>query len=486
MTAVTHEYRYKAQGPTLARFIADRSRRGFIDGPLGSGKTNASCYKCFNVMIGQLPGRDGVRRTRLAAVRNTYPDLLTTTARDWLDAYGDLGSFSQGGMEPPCHDVWFQLEDGSQVKSELFFIALDRPSHVRKLRGLQLTAAWLNEVKELSKSTLDMIDLRVGRFQPDGFPCTWYGVFGDTNKPDTDHWLYELAEETKPPGFTFFHQPGALMKVNGRWVMNPLAENVQNLPGREQYYLDGMSGKREDWIRVNLANEYGFVQDGKPIYEEYIDDVHCREFALVPGIPLHVGLDFGLTPAATISQRMRNGQWRTRFEVVTYEMGATNFARELGKFIRERCPPNEWEIAAITGDPAGNERGNDEDESTVFQILAAEKIYAKPASTNEYSIRRDAIGNTMLRLIDGEPGYLVHPDCKVLRKAHQGAYCYRRLQVAGMDRFKDAPDKNPWSHVAEAEQYGILGAGEGRVVIGKSRERNHPRPAVASGMDVTL
>jgi hypothetical protein len=34
-----------------------------------------------------------------------------------------------------------------------------------------------------------------------------------------------------------------------------------------------------------------------------------------------------------------------------------------------------------------------------------------------------------------------------------------------MERFKDAPDKNEWSHVAEAEQYGAIGAGEGRELM---------------------
>jgi hypothetical protein len=398
------------------------------------------------------------------AVRNTYPDLLTTTANDWLDLFGPLGRFTQGGMEPPLHALKFQLEDGTRVESELYFIALDRPAHIRKLRGLQITFAWLNEVKELARPILDMIDLRTGRYQPYGADPKWHGVFGDTNAPDTDHWYYTLAEEDRPEGFVFYRQPGALIRHNGQWVMNPDAENVENLPGRTFYYLDGMQGKREDWIKVNFANEYGFVKDGKPIYEEYRDDVHCRPFEFHPRWPIHIGLDFGLTPAATISQRSQFGAWRTRYELVTREMGATNFAIELGHFLREkRIMPEQ--IAAITGDPAGDQRGHDSEESSVFSILSANGIKAKPARTQDPVIRRDAIGNKMTRMIDGQPAYQVHPDCRVLRKAHQGAYCYRRMQVTGMERFKDAPDKNEWSHVAEAEQYAAIGAGEGAELL---------------------
>jgi hypothetical protein len=479
MTDVTHEIRYRAQGPTLAAYIADRTRRAFLDGPLGSGKTNASCYKAFRVMVDEEPNSHGMRLTRLAAIRNTYPDLMTTSVNDWMDSYGDLGNFVGGGREPPRHTLKFHLEDGSSVESELYFIALDRPDDVRKLRGLPLTAAWVNEFKELARATVDMTDLRVGRYWPDGRKPRWHGLFGDSNKPDTDHWYYELAEEMRPDGYAFFHQPGAVLRdgfEDGRvrWKLNPNAENLRNLvPG---YYSEGMQGKRDDWIAVNFANEYGYVREGKPVYEEYRDATHCRAFDLDRRLPLHIGLDFGHTPAATIGQRTHTGQWRTRWEVVTEQMGGTNFARVLKRFINEKCAT--FKIAAIIGDPSGEAPGEDENESTVFEILAANGIVAEPARTNEYSVRRDAVANCMTRMVEGEPGYLVHPDCKVLRKAHQGAYCFRRLQVAGMERFRDAPDKSKWSHVAEAEQYMMLGGGEGKAVIRRD-ESLRPRARVA-------
>lgn len=46
-----------------------------------------------------------------------------------------------------------------------------------------------------------------------------------------------------------------------------------------------------------------------------------------------------------------------------------------------------------------------------------------------------------------------------------GGYKYRRIQVGGDERFKDAPDKNMYSHVAEALQYLMIGAGEARTLI---------------------
>ena len=61
----------------------------------------------------------------------------------------------------------------------------------------------------------------------------------------------------------------------------------------------------------------------------------------------------------------------------------------------------------------------------------------------------------------GEPGFLLDPKVKVLRKGLAGAYCYKRVQVSGDERFKDTPDKNEYSHVADALQYCLIGGGAG-------------------------
>lgn len=454
----TVEFQYKPQGPTLEQYILSEEQRTFIMGPLGSSKTNASCWKAFRVMLNQAPNAQGVRKTRIAAVRNTYPDLMGTTIKDWLAMFDTLGKFKQGGIEPPTHYLKFALPDGTSVDAEMIFLALDREEDVKKLRGMQLTAGWLNEVKELPFAVIQMLDLRIGRFPQDVNP-TWYGIFGDTNAPDTDHWYYRLAEEDRPEGWFFLKQPGGLKRADkdAPWEENPDAENIKNLP--KQYYLKGAQGKSEDWILVNLANEYGFVKSGKPVYPDYRDTTHCREFELIKGLGLHIGLDFGLTPAAVIGQRMADGQWRWRRELVTEDTGVKRFAGELKRFLGEHFPG--WPISCITGDPAGDQRqAGDSEERTVFQLLRAEGIEASPAVTNDFALRSEAVSASLRRMIDGEPGFLIHPDCKVTRKGMQGAYAFKRVKVSGDERFRDAPDKNYASHPCEAGQYLMLGAGE--------------------------
>jgi hypothetical protein len=51
-----------------------------------------------------------------------------------------------------------------------------------------------------------------------------------------------------------------------------------------------------------------------------------------------------------------------------------------------------------------------------------------------------------------------------------GGYRYRRVQVSGTDRYHDKPEKNHFSHVAEAGQYLMLGGGEGRAIVKRTTD----------------
>ena len=168
-----------------------------------------------------------------------------------------------------------------------------------------------------------------------------------------------------------------------------------------------------------------------------------------------------------------NGQWRKHSELVTEDMGIVRFA-ELFKVHLATVYPG-FKIGTITGDPSGDARGDDE--RTTFEILAAHGVVANPARTNDPILRIEAVHAPMRRLVDGEPGMLIHPQCKVLRKGYAGGYNYKRLQVSGQERFRDVPDKNMFSHVCDADQYIMIGAGEGKALV--RREPTVGRPTVA-------
>jgi hypothetical protein len=340
------------------------------------------------------------------------------------------------------------------IRAEFLFRALDRPDDVKKLLSLELTGAWVNEAKEIPKAVIDMLQGRVGRFpaMKDGIGATWNGIIMDTNPPDTDHWWYRMFEEERPDSWEVFHQPSGLSKD---------AENVQNLP--PDYYTRLQAGHDQAWIDVFVHGKYGFVKDGKPIFPEYADTVHVlTEEPKIVTKEIYIGIDFGLTPAAVFAQRTAAGQWQLIDEIVTDDMGAVRFAEQLGQKIREQYP--KARIHAY-GDPAGEQRSQ-VDERTPFQILRSAGIPAVPAPTNDFTLRREAVAKALNTLtMQAEPRLVLSPKCKDLRKALAGGYKYKRVQVSGDERYQDKPDKNRYSHVAEALQYLMVGAGESRGLI---------------------
>jgi len=429
--------------------LDDSFFRGLM-GPFGSGKSTACIMEILRRAKDQRIGTDGKRHSRWAVIRNTYPELRTTTIKSfhqWIPP--SIGRWVDTG--PPTHHI----QEGD-LDLEVMFIALDRPDDISKLLSMELTGAWLNEAREIPKAVVDGLTGRVGRFPSVLMGgCSWSGIIADTNPPDNDHWWYKLAEEAKPEGWRFFKQPGG---------MDADAENVANLP--PNYYQRQVAGKDQDWVNVYVNANYGFVRDGKPVYPEFRDSLHVKEFDLVHGWPVYIGIDFGLTPAAVFGQRSPMGQWRWHSELVTEDMGAKRFSELLRNAMHERYQG--MTFAGITGDPAGDSRAQT-DETTPFQILRAAGVEARPAPTNDFMKRRESVASCLSRLIDGEPGLLLHPQCRALRKGMAGGYNYRRVQVSGEERYRDVPDKGQYSHVCEAGQYMLIGAGEARTLVKRDR-----------------
>jgi hypothetical protein len=267
-----------------------------------------------------------------------------------------------------------------------------------------------------------------------------------------DDWVFF----TQPPAMTELRDPEGL--VTG-YKLNPLRENAPNVT--IDYYKKIITGKSRSWVEVYVLNRLGHTADGKPVYPQYVDEKHVARDSLSVSkiLPLYVGIDFGLTPSAVIAQRLPTGRWLILKEVVAADMGIARFAPIL-RVELQRLAPGHKEVK-IYGDPAGDIRAQT-DERTPFDILRANGIVALPAPSNDIALRIDAVDACLTRFVDGQPGFLLDPDCRVLRKGFRGGYHYKRMQVSGEARYDDKPNKNKFSHVHDALQYMLLGAGEGR------------------------
>jgi hypothetical protein len=464
------DLRFATSGPVLEQYFRCRAKRHFIMGPLGSGKTFTSAMKALDICISQAPDEQGVRRTTGLVTRTNMTDLEASALKDWLELTeeklgGALGKFNWAS--PAHHTLDFDLPDGTRVASTIWFMGLDDPDGIMKVRGMPLTWAWLNETKDIPFGLVKMIFGRCGRYPQiiDGGP-TWYGLFGDTNMPHAGHWMYEFAENQRPEGWEFFKQAGGVVKVEGEWKDNPNAENLVWLP--KSYYRDQLAGSDEAFISVYLGANYGFAMSGNPVYPEYSDATHCREISAVPGLPIRIGCDWGNTPAAIFGQKLPNGAWRWLSEVVTEDFGIVRFAEEVVRHQKENYA--KLKVDGVTGDPSGEVmQGADTEERSVFQIMRAHGVEVEPAHTNDPVIRREAAAKFMKSLIDGQPGFLISPRCKTARVGLAGGFKYKKIRSEIEGSVRPKRDKNIYSHPVEAGEYMMMGAGEGRAIVRKER-----------------
>jgi hypothetical protein len=318
-----------------------------------------------------------------------------------------------------------------------------RPEHVSNLLSLELTGAWVNEAREVPWAVIKALQGRVGRFPAvrDG-GCVDPGLILDTNPPDDDSWWYKLFEVDRPDNAEIFRQP------SGR---SPQAENLPNLP--PDYYANQMKGADEDYVRVYVDGLYGYVKDGKAVFPEYNDGLHCAEVEPVKGVPIKRGWDFGLTPACVFKQMLPEGRWIVFEEICGEDLGISTFADCVLQLSAQRFAGFTFEDY---GDPAGEQRSAmtaDKAEKTCFDILKGKGIPIRTGEQNLVS-RLESVRKPLNTLREGKPQFQLHPRCTMLRKGFLGRYQYRRVKVSGSaERYHDEPEKNECSHPHDALQY---------------------------------
>jgi len=467
---------YKAL-PTAQEFHRSNAFVRGILGPVGGGKTVACIMELYTRALEQKP-HNGVRRSRWALIRNSYPELLSTTIKtfeDWIPR-----AVCPIRQSTPISGVLkVDLPDGTRVEAEFLFLALDIEDDVKKLKSLELTGAFINEASEIRESVLEMLTSRVDRYPAKNMGgTTWTGIVMDTNPPDTDHWWYRLAETEKPKGYRFWKQPPAMIRIENKegdvhYVPNDgthgiqRAENIENHNSGFDYYARMVPGKSEEWIKVYVLGQYGSIYTGKPVYAAYNDKVHCAKEELQPyrGLPLLLGWDFGLTPSCIIMQMSPKGQLRVLDELVSEDMGSDRFSRDVVKPFLTTEKYQGMHFACV-GDPAGGARAQS-NEVTCFQSLEQNGFPVVSAPTNDFIPRKESVDWFLSKLVDGEPGFVLSPTCEVLRRGFLGGYQFRKVRLSGSkDRFTETPEKNEFSHPHDALQYGCLHLRKASVSIG--------------------
>ena len=449
---------------TFAQVHVDPNPYIFIKGPVGSGKSSGCIMHLFLNALNQEPNKRGVRKTRFAVIRSSYPALKTTVVKSWQSWFEEQISIVYD--VPIRGKIEMDLPDGTRLDMELHFIALDRDDNIHKLQSLELTGAHINEAAEIPKGIFDMLRTRINRYpaKREG-GATRHVIISDYNAVPVGHWLYQLAEETRPHLHSFYTQPAALVWNGSEYEINPEADNLENLP--DSYYLDLAAGNDDDFLQVFVLNNYGSIRAGRPVYKAYDDRLHAVDDEIKPmdGVPIVIGMDVGLDPAAVITQLSPTGKMVLLEELVTSNTSIREFVDEqLWPLIRNKY--NRLPFTIVVDPAARNRSANDK--RSAMDILVQAGLPVRLARSNEDLARREAVNYFLLR----RDGFVVSgKGCPIIRKGFISEYKFPKMNTTSFTaRYKEKPEKNEYSHPHDAVQYAALELSEGRTLRKRARQ----------------
>lgn len=489
---------------TFAQVHMDYNKYMFIRGSVGSGKSSGCIMHCYFNALKQAPSLDGVRRSKYAVIRASYPNLKSTTIDSWQNDW--FGPTINIVYDVPIRgEIRMGHPDGvTEIEMKLIFLALDREEDINKLQSLQVNGAHLNEAAEIPRGVYQMLKSRINRYpkrftldkvHPD-FRDQYrpfldkYEKLGsiqpfiihDYNSVPTEHWLYKIAEEEKPLNHSFYVQPPALLmcsKEEGfvhdaedNWYkLNPLADNLENLS--EDYYIDQVQGADPEWVSVFVLNNYGNLRAGKPVYKMYDDKAHFSDkpFEVSKGIPIVIGMDTGLTPAAAFMQFTASGQLVVFDELVTEDCSIHEFAYDhLWPHIRNNYKGHRIEIVV---DPE-NKRAQT-DKKTARDILIKAGLPVQLGKSQNPTHRFEAV----VFFLRKKDGFVLTGNCPTLRKGFLSEFKFEKVSTTVQGtKWKEKPEKNIYSHVHEALQYGALEFVEGKIFRKRTaKKQTHTKPA---------
>ena len=467
--------------PTISRFMESDSFGRLICGPVGSGKTTGALVETARRMGQQAPGVDGRRYTRFAIIRQTLRDAKSTILKDARGWFGSLADWK-------VSDSTLYVDYGD-VYSEWMFIPLDEPQDLKRLLSTQLTAALINEASEIDLSLLSDIAGRCGRFPNNEFgACTWKGIYADTNMPVQDTpWAKFI---TRPPSlWQIFRQPSGLSdEAENLAHLDQTAETLEmdefdprRVAQGRKYYERLLQTGDADYIRRFVLAEFGRDPSGSAVFlANFRMDFHVvEEIEPVYSRTIVVGQDFGRDPWSILCQLDHKGRLLVLEEVAGVDIGLEQHVKQ--NLIPVLMKPRyAGRPIAVVGDPAGRAK-NSIFEMTSFEALKSWGLPAEPAQTNDVDPRLAAVDSFLLGQVEGKGRMLIdHSRCPTLVQGMNGGYRFSKNKD---HQSRTLPDKNEFSHVADALQYVCLVTGSlqayayvlGRVMNSTRRHVERPK-----------
>lgn len=443
--------------PTCALFMKSEAFGRLIAGPVGSGKTTACLFELFRRACEQTPAPDGIRYTRFAIVRQTLKQLRDTVLKDITEWLKGIATFKVSD-----NTVYITIGD---VKSEWLLIPLEDSEDQRRLLSMQLTGAWMSECIEMDVGIISPLAGRCGRYPAaNQGGCTWMGIIADTNMPSEGSPWHTFMEVKSPPDWQIFVQPSGMSDEaeNLNWLTQTTEtlklsiDHPDRLAQGRRYYERFIRSNTEDWCKRYVHAQYGDDPSGSAVFgKSFKSSFHVVDEVMpVSSYPLLIGLDFGRDPCAIICQPDHKGRLLVLEEIIAEDIG---LELQLSRAIKPALMQERYlgRAIMIVGDPAGRQRSTLYEE-TSFDVVKRHGFSAYPAPTNDIDKRIASVEAFLLAQRDGGPALVIDRQrCPELIRALSGGYRYGKTR--GGVR-KPVPDKNKFSHIADAFQYACVAA----------------------------
>jgi hypothetical protein len=204
----------------------------------------------------------------------------------------------------------------------------------------------------------------------------------------------------------------------------------------------------------------------------YDDKAHFTDkpFEVSKGIPIVIGMDTGLTPAAAFTQLTSSGQFVVFDELVTEDCSIHEFAYDvLWPHLRNHYKGFQIEIVV---DPE-NKRSQT-DKKTARDILIKAGLPVSLGKSNNPAQRFESV----VFFLRKKDGFLITEKCPTLRKGFLSEYKFDKISTTVQGtKWKDKPEKNIYSHAHEGLQYAAMEFVAGKIFrknVAKKQQYTQP------------
>ncbi len=200
--------------------------------------------------------------------------------------------------------------------------------------------------------------------------------------------------------------------------------------------------------------------EGKPVYADYNKALHVQPGRIPPepGLPLLLGIDFGLTPAFVLAQLVGR-QLRIIKEFIETDGSIDKLGNIVWSYLMQDYLP--WmhgdDNLYCYVDPAGFQRAQTDARTCadILRKIGFKKVLPGPVG---WELRRKAVEDYLTKTYGEGPALLIaEAECPVLLEGFSGGYRYPEKAIE-IEPENIRPLKNKYSHPHDALQYLCAGA----------------------------